>query len=426
MPATPARVYKAEWQGWSHFLGKPKERFYRTLTEASQATIALGITKLSEYKIRYKEDPRLPTTPNVVYKAEWQGWSHFLGKPKERFYRTLTEASQATIALGITKLSEYKIRYKEDPRLPTTPNVVYKAEWQGWSHFLGKPKVQFYQTIADANLATIELGITSYTEYSRRYKEDSRLPSAPDVFYAAEWKSWTDFCLPQKIKTLKELKQASKVLQIKDSREYREARKNYKILPAHPERFEGWVNWYELLDIPIPYEYQELVAMVRKAGCENLKDYKKFRAEAADPRIPASPFETYEKSGWTNSYDFFGKPRPYQTRYLDGEWEGWAVCITEFLKQARGGTTKQQELCQFVRDYIQAEGLDNSPYDFLTRTKVNVKPLLELLNQLPVHKKKRQLHSINEFLDWIIQTELTIEDEHTGEILRIKKCCKSL
>ncbi|MCT6701305.1 integrase repeat-containing protein, partial [Rheinheimera sp. 4Y26] len=118
-------------------------RFYPTLAEASQATIVLGITTSPEYKRRYKEDPRLPAHPDVVYKAEWQGWLHFLDKSKEPFYRTLTEASQATIALGITTRAEYNQRYKEDPRLPAVPNAVYKAEWQGWPHFLGKPKVQF-------------------------------------------------------------------------------------------------------------------------------------------------------------------------------------------------------------------------------------------------------------------------------------------
>lgn len=232
--------------------------------------------------------------------------------------------------------------------------------------------------------------------------------------------SWADYFLPKRITTLDELKFSCKVLQIKDSQQYRETRKEHKVLPAHPERIDGWVDWYDLLDIPIPYTYKELVSIVRNAGCQNLVDYKKFRSETRDPRLPASPIEIYIKSGWTNTYDFFGKPRPYQVRYLDEAWRPWADCISKFLKQARGGTTKQQELCQFVRDFIQVEGFETSPYEFLTRTKTNTKPLIELLNQLPVHKKKRRLYSINEFLDWIIQTDLTIEDEQSGEIVRLK------
>jgi hypothetical protein len=426
LPAAPEHVYKAEWQDWSHFLDRPKRIFYPILAEARQAVLRLGITSVMEYKQRYKEDASLPANPALVYKAEWQDWSHFLEMSKRIFHPTLAEARQAVVRLGITFFREYKRRYKEDAGLPANPAQVYKAEWQDWSHFLGNQKAQFYTTLAEASQAAINLGITSSTEYSRRYKEDPSLPSAPDFCYATEWQTWSNFLLLKRINTLKELKQACKVLQIKDSGAYRESRKQYKSLPAHPERLDGWVDWYDLLGIPVPYKYEELVSLVRKAGCNNLDDYKKFRLEAEDPKIPASPSGVYENSGWTNTYDFFGKPRPYQTRYLESHLDEWARLITEFLKQARGGITKQQELCQFVRNYIQAEGLDNSPYDFLTRTKVNVKPLIDLLNQLPVHKKKRQLYSINEFLDWIIQTELTIEDEFTGEILRLKNAANPL
>ena len=420
LPIVPFQIYKSEWVSWAQFLGTSKTLFYPTLAEASQAARHLAISSCTEYKRRYKEDARLPSCPAIIFKSEWLGWPRFLENSKPTVYSTLAKASQVARKLSISSGTEYYRRYKEDTRLPAKPSQKYKSEWRGWPQFLGIKKAEFCSTLAEASQLAQKLGIVSYTEYSRSYKRDDRLPSTPDVFYSADWQSWTDFLLPKNITTLEVLKQACKVLNIKDSRDYRIVRKEHKMLPAHPERLIGWIDWYDLLDIPVPYEYQKLASMIRKAGCNNLDDYKKFRSNADDPKIPASPQEVYEKSGWTNTYDFFGKPRPYQTKYLDSQWEAWAKCITEFLKHARGGATKQQELCQFVREYIQAEELDNSPYDFLTRTKVNVKPLIYLLNQLPVHKKKRQLSSINEFLDWVILTELTIEDELTGEILRLK------
>jgi hypothetical protein len=418
LPSSLDLVYKDEWLGWRDFLDKATP--YTSLVEASDASFRLKIQSSNEYHMRYKEDNRLPAHPNLSYKNEWLGWHHFLQKKKPKFYSILSDASLAAHKLLIISGRDYFNRCKEDARLPINPREYYKDEWQGWHHFLGKNKAYFYSSLADARQAILRLSIISSSDYYRKYKEDPRLPRAPDVYYASEWKSWIDTCLPDTISTVQQLKQACKVLQIKDSQQYREARKQTKLLPSHPERLDNWSDWYELLDIPIPYEYSHLVSLIRSAGCQNLGDYKKYRAEACDPRIPSSPFETYEKSGWTNTYDFFGKPRPYQTRYFESEWKPWAICITEFLKQARGSTTKQQELCQFVREYIQAEKLDYSPHDFLVRTKVNIKPLIDLLNQLSVKKKKRQLYSINEFLDWIIQTDLTIEDEHTGEILRIK------
>ncbi|MCR4278524.1 MAG: hypothetical protein NUV81_01320 [bacterium] len=40
--------------------------------------------------------------------------------------------------LGIQTVGEYRKRYKEDPRLLSTPNRTYTTDWKGWPHFLGK------------------------------------------------------------------------------------------------------------------------------------------------------------------------------------------------------------------------------------------------------------------------------------------------
>ncbi len=422
LPSHPSSTYVDEWRDWDHFLGKvkPKPEYYATLAEACAAVRLLNINTMQEYRSKYKEDPRLPLCPSKTYSQEWIDLDYFLGKNKPRYYNTLSEASSAALLININTQKKFFKRYKEDPLLPREPAKVYAHEWQDWPHFFGKAQPVYYETLSEASIATQKLMIYSKTEYKKRHKSDSRLPTLPDNFYSSAWISWLNFLLPHKINTLEQLKIACKVLQIRDSPQYRAVRREYKMLPAHPERLLGWRNWYDLLDIPVPYTYQELVKLVRKAGCQTLESYKKFRSEERDPRIPASPIETYEQSGWTNTFDFFGKPRPFQVKYLETEWQLWGDCITRFLKQARGSGSKAQELCEFVRRYIQAEEYETSPHEFLTRTKTNTKPLVDLLNQHQVHKKKRKLHSINEFLEWIIQTDLTIEDETSGEIIRLK------
>lgn len=420
LPSNPNKAYANEWISWPQVFGRVQPALYSNFAEAREAVHVLGIKSQLEYKILGKKDPRLPAAPHEFYKDEWQGFHHFVGKEKPEFYSTLSEASDAVRALGIKNQSEYRVRRGEDPLLPSCPNEVYGSDWQGFHHFLGKKKPEPFRTLVEVNEAVVALRIKNVTEYRLRQREDPRLPTAPDELFKSEWESWLDTCLPKNLSTLELLKHACKILQIKDSLQYRDERKKRKNLPAHPERLDGWIDWYDLLDIPVPYPYEELAILVRKAGCQTFADYKKFRKEVADPRLPSSPIKTYEQSGWTNSYDFFGKPRPYQVQYLTDKWQAWGDCITRFLQQARGSGTKAQELCQFVRDYIQAEGYESLPHEFLTRIKTNPKPLLDLLNQLHVHKKKRMLYSINEFLNWIIQTDLTIEDEVTGEIVRLK------
>ena len=421
LPCNPYRTYSADWQSWPQFLGKKKKAFYATYTEAQLAVQALGITSKQEYEQRHREDPHLPSNPHIVYSADWQSWPQFLGKEEKAFYATYTEAQQAVQSLGITTIQEYKQRYREDPRLPSDPYKVYSIDWQSWPKFSGKKKKAFYATYTEAQLAVQALGITSMQEYAQRYREDPRLHSAPNIFYSADWHSWTEFLLPTKINTLQELKNACKVLGIRDSRQYRHIQKNYAQLPSKPDKkFKDWIDWYDLLDIQKPYELHELKKIVMSHGCTSLKDYKIMRAKLNDPKIPASPIEYYYGKGWTNTYDLCGVKRPYQVRYFEPEWKQWGDLITEFLKQAKGGATKVKDLCEFVREYIEPNMFETSPLEYLTRGKTNIQPMLDLFESVPITRKKKWLFSINEFFEWIIKKFLTIEDDETGEVYCIK------
>ncbi|WP_010650518.1 integrase repeat-containing protein, partial [Vibrio campbellii] len=95
------------------------KKFYKTINHASEAAIGLGIQSQLEYKQRYKEDERLPSNPNQIYAADWVDWFSFLDKEKRSWYSTYAEASEAAIGLDIQSQPEYKLRYKEDERLPS-------------------------------------------------------------------------------------------------------------------------------------------------------------------------------------------------------------------------------------------------------------------------------------------------------------------
>ena len=63
-----------------------------------------------DFAKKYKQDPRLPSTPGKTYKNRgFSTWGKFLGTGYERrnnFYPIWQEASQAAIKLGITDLPE--------------------------------------------------------------------------------------------------------------------------------------------------------------------------------------------------------------------------------------------------------------------------------------------------------------------------------
>jgi len=173
-----------------------KIKLYPTYEEAKRAVAVRNIKSHDEYTKRYKEDPRLPSNPNSTYAAKgWIDWYDFLGKTTKVFYSTFEKAKRAVRRLNIKSQSEYYEHYKEDPRLPSQPYNIYADKgWINWFNLFGKPTPVFYSTYKEAKRAVQRSNIKSQDEYKKRYKEDPRLPSNPNIFYKDKgWIGFFDF-----------------------------------------------------------------------------------------------------------------------------------------------------------------------------------------------------------------------------------------
>ena len=171
-------------------------KFYSTYDEAKQAVSKLGIRSPKEYLKRYKEDPRLPSAPDVFYEGKgWVDWPNFFGRETPDLYLTIKEAKKAVKKLGINSESEYIKRYKkEDPRLPSNPDRKYEKDWVDWPNYFGRETPDLYLTIKEAKQVVKKLGIGSAKEYRKRYKEDPRLPSNPNKYYKGKgWIDWPNY-----------------------------------------------------------------------------------------------------------------------------------------------------------------------------------------------------------------------------------------
>lgn len=429
LPYSPQLNYRNEWKpenGWDNFLMKDEKVYYSTLAEAQRAVASLDITSHIEYRKRYKQDPRLPSSPKVFYSNEWplkHGWDIFLKRKNKIFYQTLTDFNKAILRLGISSQREYLLRYKEDPRLPAQPEKVYYNEWfliNKEETFWGK---SYYRTFLEAKQATISLGITSRGEYLQRYKEDPKLPSAPNVFYADDWSklpSFCDFYTPDSINTFTLLVQAVKALNIKNSREYRKLRDKYSQLPSNPKRSfpSEFIDWYYLCNIPKPYKYKKLQQLVIKNKINTIAKYKKWRASSKDLSIPSNPHESiYYKDEWINWYVFFGIEEPFQPKYFHKPYLAWRDEINEFMRFAKGSGTKKSKLCKFVRLYVQKYQLGILPIDFVFNKAINIVKFREFISQEVSHSK--MYNAIDEFIDYIIRTKCSDEDPDTGELIRM-------
>ena len=238
-----------------------KLNYYRSYIKAQQAVQKLGVKSESKYRTMYHGDPRLPSKPYNAYKNKgWTNWYDFLGTEIPNLYSSYYEAKKAVQRLGIKSNLEYKKRYKEDSRLPSQPDLKFNNNgWIDWYNFLGTTAPNIYSNYDEAQKAVKLLKIKLYTSYRKRYKEDLRLPSQPNRTYLN--KGWIDY---------------NNFLGIKE------------------------VTLYPTLE--------EAKRAVNKLNINSEAEYRKHRKE--DIRLPSSPARYYKNKGWIDNYDFFNKNRP--------------------------------------------------------------------------------------------------------------------
>ena len=290
----------------------------------------LNITSEKEYRLRRKEDVRLPSTPARYYNN--RGWIdnyNFFNKNRPDAYLTYGEAKNAVSILSIKTRKEYNKRYKENPKLPSNPEYVYEGiGWIDYYNFLGVKALIYYETFEEAKKAVIKLGIISRKEYieQKRYREDLKLPSQPSTYYKNKgWTKWDEFIIISYL-TYEEAKEAVQKLGIKTRTDYLKY-KRYKedtLLPSNPEKRynnKGWVDWYHFLGTKAPSiytTYQEAKMAVQRLNIQSMKEYKSRRSE--DPRLPSSPSECYKNKGWKTFYDLCNVKRlKYYATYQEAQ-----------------------------------------------------------------------------------------------------------
>ena len=299
LPSSPHHVYEDVWKqngGWPGFLGTLP---YATWEEASAATQALGIRTGPDYLECYKQDRRLPSEPYEVYSGVWKqngGWPGFLGSLT---YSTWEEASVAARVLGARTGEEYRTRYKGDPRLPSNPSKTYSDVWlqQGGLHgFLG---TSTYGTWEEASAAAQELGVLIKEAYQSRYSENPRLPSNPESVYESVWRQnggWRGFLGTYTYGTWEEASAAARALGVRSGTEYKARYKEDSRLVSAPDnKYEGvWKQnrgWTGFLGTYIYGTWEEASAAAQALGVRTRREYESMYRQ--DPHLPSNPSDTY-------------------------------------------------------------------------------------------------------------------------------------
>lgn len=297
-----------------------KLNFYRSYEHAKEAAKKLGINSEKNYRKHFRNDPRLPSKPHILYNSRgWIDWHNFFGRETPIYYDSYSEAKSATQKRNIKSFIEYRKRYKEDPKLPSQPDRTYgKNGWISWADYFGTTEVSIYKTYNEAKVAVRALKIISYTEYKKRYSENSRLPSNPSrKYYKKGWANFNEFLGITKTslyQTYKDAKKAVDELKIKSEKEYRKRHSEDKRLPTSPARYyanKGWVDNYHFFGKPKPSFYSEYLDaknVAKKLGIKSRKEYK--NKYSLDHMLPSDPATSYIDKGWVDYFDFLDIPRP--------------------------------------------------------------------------------------------------------------------
>lgn len=265
------------------------------------------------------------------------------------FYETWQEASEAAQKLGIKSKPEYRKRYKEDRKLPIAPESVYPDFPGARVFFGGKDLLSFEELRKEVRKAGIKSSI-QYSDYRKTHRKED-WPSRPDHgTYKTEWTNWKDFLFknyaPQlPFNTLqKEVRDAG----IKSVQAYEEVRKNHSGWPGSPnKKYKEWIGWREFLreDFVGFLPFKKLRKEVQSAGILSWDDYMdNFKTH---PGWHSNPKKFYENE-WISWDDFIGR-----TGYLTFE---------KFVKAVRKAGIKTFD--EYKQVYKTHPGWHSAPYKF--------------------------------------------------------------
>ena len=407
---------------------------YPTLAEAANATQKLGFKSQKEYKKNYKQDPRLPSNPQQYYKDEWESWLPYLGQDKPDLYPTFREASDACQFLGISKKTEYESRHYEDPRLPSNPNTIYRKDWKGWAHFLGKKApapTGRYKTYEEAKEAARSLGFETRNQYKVSRTLDPRLPLSPERVYAGSWENWGTFLGAGKAfyPTYDEAKNSARSFKFKSQVEYKRRSNEDPKLHPDPKAFYGrdWESWKEFLGDSFErlkdfYPNLEAASAATKTlGISTQPEY--HRRYRDDPRLPAHPAAVY-KHEWQNWPAFLGTDLSGET--LGGAfWEFkesmpvWKEAAEEYVLDSHGQDHKIVNIRAFLNEVVLPSGCTDWPAQLLH--KQTTFPKTEFKNFIysaTESARERRYVACLYFLDWILEKYCS-EETDEGELIQL-------
>jgi hypothetical protein len=206
IPSNPNRTYKKDFKGMGDFLGTgtiaPKDKVYRSFTDAREFVIPLNLKGLREWRSYCKSGNKpddIPTAPEVTYKKDFKGMGDWLGTgriaERDRLFRPFTDAREFARSLNLKNNTDWQkfIKKNKISDLSVRPDTTYKNKgWEGWGDFLNTgniaPEDLVFRPFKEVREFVRSLGLKSkkeWTEYCKSGNKPDDIPSAP-------WKTYKE------------------------------------------------------------------------------------------------------------------------------------------------------------------------------------------------------------------------------------------
>jgi len=391
LPSTPQQFY--EQYDHSEFFGK--ESFF-TYEETKCQVHNAGIKTYAEYEQWQRMDSRLPSNPRRFYE-EFKSEDFFV---KETFY-TYQEALREVRNAGITTVAQYDQWQRSDPRLPSNPRTYYN-EYDN-AEFFGKTGFYTYQ---ETMLKVHRAGIKTTTQYDQWQKSDPRLPSNPRDYYD-EYVRSKFFARELSIEEF--VKKIRKKGIIK-KREYDEQLAGTSVMyPNDPVKYYGVDSFKSL----IGFEYWGLEKTCEYIKAHKIKtSYEYMEHAKIVPNLRSHPNKIVGFVGELHYY----RPSTFEV-FLEQNpsFKPWCDVADAYLANGSSISKRTSIVAKFL-GWLADNNINGDPLTFLINTSIypNFNLFLAMLS-----KKEQSTNTIsivNDFINLILRTYCTDEDEETGEI----------
>jgi len=272
--AKPDVAYqKKGWTSWQEFLGN-KNRIYKesdaySFDEFKKICKKYNIknSRLFRHSKKRKNDPKMPSSPDVFYK-QWTSWPEVFGNNKgsRKNFLSYKKARIFARSLGFVNRKQWTsfVKTKDKPLyIPAQPQSIYKNEFKGFRDFLGYKRSfrKSYLSFNETKKIVQKLNFLSVSDYSKKFSENKEFRKIhnirPQNVYKKEWKGWEDYLGNKNIKytlmkkeylNFNQIKKFAKKKKIKTKEEWYETKMPNKIPRSVDKVFKKqWKSWPDFL-----------------------------------------------------------------------------------------------------------------------------------------------------------------------------------